>query len=135
VDECKALAAGSFTTLAAALRAAGLVDTLKLPGRPFTVFAPTDAAFAKLPPGTLDELLKPENKDKLAAFLKNVKHPYYFFSGKRTVHVVESAPRAPSRCRTTRIGGPRTSCHSSSDTGGKAEAWCLPIHAYASSSL
>ena len=60
--------AGGFTTLVAAVKAAGLVDTLKGPG-PFTVFAPTDAAFAKLPPGTLDSLLKPENKAKLVAIL------------------------------------------------------------------
>lgn len=63
-----AVAAGQFKTLAAALTAAGLVDTLKGPG-PFTVFAPTDAAFAKLPAGTLDSLLKPENKAKLTAIL------------------------------------------------------------------
>ena len=63
-----AVAAGSFNTLAKALTAAGLVDTLKGPG-PFTVFAPTDAAFAKLPVGTLDDLLKPENKEKLVAIL------------------------------------------------------------------
>jgi uncharacterized surface protein with fasciclin (FAS1) repeats len=63
-----AVAAGSFQTLAKALQAAGLVDTLKGPG-PFTVFAPTDEAFAKLPAGTLDDLLKPENKDKLRAIL------------------------------------------------------------------
>jgi uncharacterized surface protein with fasciclin (FAS1) repeats len=63
-----AVAAGQFKTLAAALTAAGLVDTLKGPG-PFTVFAPTDEAFAKLPAGTLDNLLKPENKDKLTAIL------------------------------------------------------------------
>jgi uncharacterized surface protein with fasciclin (FAS1) repeats len=63
-----AVAAGSFNTLAKALTAAGLVDTLKGPG-PFTVFAPTDAAFAKLPAGTLDDLLKPENKEKLVAIL------------------------------------------------------------------
>lgn len=63
-----ALAAGSFKTLAAALKAAGLVDTLKGNG-PFTVFAPTDAAFAKLPAGTVESLLKPENRDKLAAIL------------------------------------------------------------------
>jgi len=60
--------AGSFTTLAAALQAAGLVDTLKGKG-PFTVFAPTDEAFAKLPPGTLENLLKPENKDMLVKIL------------------------------------------------------------------
>ncbi len=64
-----AVEAGSFKTLAAALGAAGLVDTLKGDG-PFTVFAPTDAAFAKLPAGTVEELLKPENKDKLQAILK-----------------------------------------------------------------
>jgi uncharacterized surface protein with fasciclin (FAS1) repeats len=63
-----AVAAGSFTTLAKALQAAGLVDTLKGAG-PFTVFAPTDDAFAKLPAGTLADLLKPENKAKLAAIL------------------------------------------------------------------
>ena len=63
-----AVAAGQFTTLAAALKAAGLVDTLKGAG-PFTVFAPTDAAFAKLPKGPVDDLLKPENKAKLAAIL------------------------------------------------------------------
>jgi uncharacterized surface protein with fasciclin (FAS1) repeats len=63
-----AVAAGQFNTLATALQAAGLVDTLKGPG-PFTVFAPTDAAFAKLPAGTVDSLLKPENKAKLTAIL------------------------------------------------------------------
>ena len=63
-----AVAAGSFKTLAAALQAAGLVDTLKGKG-PFTVFAPTDEAFAKLPAGTVDNLLKPENKQKLVAIL------------------------------------------------------------------
>ena len=63
-----AVAAGSFKTLATALKAAGLVETLKGPG-PFTVFAPTDDAFAKLPKGTLDDLLKPENKEKLVAIL------------------------------------------------------------------
>jgi uncharacterized surface protein with fasciclin (FAS1) repeats len=73
-----AVAAGSFKTLAAALQAAGLVDTLKGPG-PFTVFAPTDEAFAKLPAGTVDELLKPENKEKLAAILT-----YHVVAGKVT---------------------------------------------------
>ncbi len=62
-----AVAAGSFTTLVTAVKAAGLVQTLKSKG-PFTVFAPNDAAFAKLPPGTLDALLK--NKAKLRAVLK-----------------------------------------------------------------
>jgi uncharacterized surface protein with fasciclin (FAS1) repeats len=63
-----AVAAGSFTTLAKALTAADLVGTLKGPG-PFTVFAPTDEAFAKLPAGTLDNLLKPENKATLQRVL------------------------------------------------------------------
>ena len=71
-----AVAAGSFKTLAAALGAAGLVDTLKGAG-PFTVFAPTDEAFAKLPKGTVEDLLKPENKDKLVAILT-----YHVVSGK-----------------------------------------------------
>lgn len=63
-----AVAEGSFHTLAKALQAADLVQALKGPG-PFTVFAPTDEAFAKLPAGTLETLLKPENKDKLRAIL------------------------------------------------------------------
>lgn len=71
-----AVAAGSFKTLAKALDAAGLVGTLKGAG-PFTVFAPTDEAFAKLPAGTLDMLLKPENKAKLQRVLT-----YHVVSGK-----------------------------------------------------
>jgi uncharacterized surface protein with fasciclin (FAS1) repeats len=71
-----AVAAGSFNTLVAAVKAAGLVDALKGPG-PLTVFAPTDAAFAKLPAGTLDDLLKPENKEKLKGILL-----YHVVSGK-----------------------------------------------------
>lgn len=63
-----AVAAGSFNTLVAAVTAAGLVDTLKGAG-PFTVFAPSDDAFAKLPAGTVEDLVKPENKDKLVAIL------------------------------------------------------------------
>ncbi len=63
-----AVKAGNFNTLAAALKAAGLIETLKGDG-PFTVFAPTDAAFAKLPAGTVEDLLKPENKEKLTAIL------------------------------------------------------------------
>lgn len=64
------IAAGNdqFSTLVAAVSAAGLVDTLKGPG-PFTVFAPTNAAFAALPPGTVDNLLKPENRDQLVKVL------------------------------------------------------------------
>jgi uncharacterized surface protein with fasciclin (FAS1) repeats len=71
-----AIAAGSFKTLAAALGAAGLADTMKGDG-PFTVFAPTDEAFAKLPKGTVETLLKPENKGKLQAILT-----YHVVSGK-----------------------------------------------------
>jgi uncharacterized surface protein with fasciclin (FAS1) repeats len=63
-----AVAAGSFKTLAQALAAADLVKTLEGPG-PFTVFAPTDEAFARLPPGTLETLLKPENKARLQRIL------------------------------------------------------------------
>jgi uncharacterized surface protein with fasciclin (FAS1) repeats len=74
-----AVGAGSFKTLAAALGAAGLVDTLKGKG-PFTVFAPTDEAFAKLPKGTVEDLLKPANKDKLTAIL--------------TYHVIEGEVKA-----------------------------------------
>src|SRR5829696_2519152 len=73
-----AVAAGEFKTLAAALDAAGLVDTLKGAG-PFTVFAPTDEAFAKLPAGTVENLLKPENKEKLRAILT-----YHVVAGKVT---------------------------------------------------
>lgn len=71
-----AVGAGSFKTLVAAVKAAGLVETLKGDG-PFTVFAPTDEAFAKLPKGTVESLLKPENKKKLADILT-----YHVVSGK-----------------------------------------------------
>ncbi|MHC4396588.1 MAG: fasciclin domain-containing protein [Planctomycetota bacterium] len=63
-----AVAAGDFSTLVTAIKAADLVETLKGKG-PFTVFAPTDQAFAKLPSGTLENLLKPENKQKLSSIL------------------------------------------------------------------
>ncbi len=71
-----AVGAGNFTTLVAAVQAAGLEETLRGAG-PFTVFAPTDAAFAALPAGTVEDLLKPENKDKLVAILT-----YHVVSGK-----------------------------------------------------
>lgn len=71
-----AVSAGSFNTLVAAVQAAGLEDTLRSDG-PFTVFAPTDEAFAKLPAGTVENLLLPENKDKLASILT-----YHVLSGK-----------------------------------------------------
>ena len=73
-----AVAAGSFNTLLAAAKAAGLVDALKVDG-PITVFAPTDDAFAALPEGTVEDLLKPENKEKLQAILK-----YHVVAGKVT---------------------------------------------------
>jgi len=75
-DLVETAVAGKFNTLVAAVKAAGLVDTLKGPG-PFTVFAPTDEAFAKLPPGTLEMLLKPENKAKLQNILT-----YHVVAGK-----------------------------------------------------
>ena len=71
-----AIAAGSFTTLVAAVQAAGLVETLSGPG-PFTVFAPTDAAFAKVPADTIQALLKPEAKDQLTGILT-----YHVVAGK-----------------------------------------------------
>ena len=71
-----AAGAGQFNTLVAAVKAAGLVDTLNGAG-PFTVFAPTDEAFAKLPAGTVETLLKPENKEKLIAILT-----YHVLAGK-----------------------------------------------------
>ena len=71
-----AVEAGTFGTLVAAVQAADLVDTLKGDG-PFTVFAPTDDAFAALPDGTVEELLKPENKDKLTEILT-----YHVVAGK-----------------------------------------------------
>lgn len=74
-----AISAGSFKTLVAAVQAAGLVETLQGKG-PFTVFAPTDEAFAKLPKGTVEDLLKPENKQKLVSIL--------------TYHVVPGAVKA-----------------------------------------
>lgn len=76
--------AGQFNTLVAAVKAAGLADTLKGDG-PFTVFAPTDEAFKKLPAGTVDDLLKPENRDKLVAILK-----YHVVPGKVTSSEVKT---------------------------------------------
>jgi uncharacterized surface protein with fasciclin (FAS1) repeats len=81
--------AGHFHTLVAAVQAAGLVETLKGPG-PFTVFAPTDEAFAKLPAGTVEELLKPENKSKLQAILT-----YHVVAGRflaKDVMAISAAP-------------------------------------------
>jgi len=86
-----AIGNGSFKTLVAAVKAAGLVDTLKGKG-PFTLFAPTDAAFSKLPEGTVANLLKPENKAKLVAIL--------------THHVLAGA--VPSKAVVGKILSPKT---------------------------
>lgn len=83
-----AVDAGSFNTLAAALQAADLVDTLKGEG-PYTVFAPTDEAFAKLPEGTVETLLKPENKEQLVAVLT-----YHVVPGKVTAEQVVTLTEA-----------------------------------------
>lgn len=82
--------AGSFNTLVAAVQAAGLVDTLNGPG-PFTVFAPTDAAFAALPAGTLDNLLLPENREQLRAILT-----YHVVAGDVRAAQVSTMSSAPT---------------------------------------
>ncbi len=87
-----ALAAGNFSTLAVALGAAGLIQTLKGEG-PFTVFAPTDDAFSKIPAETLSELLQPENKEKLTAILT-----YHVVPGRVTSH--EAMNLAPGKATT-----------------------------------
>jgi uncharacterized surface protein with fasciclin (FAS1) repeats len=95
-----AVEAGSFNTLVAAVKAAGPVDTLKGEG-PFTVFAPTDEAFAKLPAGTLESLLQPENKAKLAAILT-----YHVVPGKvmaADVVKLSSAATAQGQSITVRV--------------------------------
>jgi uncharacterized surface protein with fasciclin (FAS1) repeats len=85
-----AASTGSFKTLVAAVEAAGLVETLKGKG-PLTVFAPTDEAFAKLPAGTVENLLKPENKDKLTAVLT-----YHVVPGRVTAGEVVNLSSAPT---------------------------------------
>src|SRR5512137_1729430 len=85
-----ASSAGSFKTLVAAVKAAGLVETLQGEG-PFTVFAPTDDAFAKLPAGTVEDLLKPENKQKLTDILL-----YHVVSGKVMAADVVGLTSAPT---------------------------------------
>ena len=98
------IAAGAedFSTLVAAVKAAGLVDVLSSKG-PFTVFAPTNEAFAKLPEGTVESLLKPENKDKLIAVLK-----YHVVPGKvmaKDVVKVDSAKTAQGSSVTVTVEG------------------------------
>jgi uncharacterized surface protein with fasciclin (FAS1) repeats len=99
-----AVAAGSFHTLATALQAAGLVETLKGKG-PYTVFAPTDEAFAKLPAGTVETLLKPENKEKLKSILL-----YHVVSGDVTAKQVMSLSSAKT------VEGQNVSIRSASGT-------------------
>lgn len=99
-----AVAAGDFTTLASALPAGGLTDTLKGEG-PYTVFAPTDAALAKLPAGTVESLLLPENRDKLVAILT-----YHVVPGKvgaAQVVPMTSAPTSNGEELTIRVEGER----------------------------
>jgi uncharacterized surface protein with fasciclin (FAS1) repeats len=83
-----AMHSADHTTLVAAVKAAGLVDTLEGPG-PFTVFAPTNEAFAKLPAGTVDNLLKPENKAMLTKILT-----YHMVSGKLSSHDIKKLMKA-----------------------------------------
>lgn len=97
-----AVAAGSFKTLAAALGAADLIGALKGDG-PFTVFAPTDEAFAKLPAGTVEELLKPENKNKLVDILT-----YHVVSGKvmaKTAVTLDKATALNKKDITLKVSG------------------------------
>ena len=95
-----AVANGSFTTLAAALQTAGLIDALKAEGQ-FTVFAPTDEAFAKLPEGTLEDLLKPENLEQLKSILL-----YHVVEGKVMASDVAGITSA------TTLSGQRSGCKS-----------------------
>lgn len=116
-----AVAAGSFKTLAAALQAAGLVETLKGKG-PFTVFAPTDAAFAKLPKGTVEELLKPENKAKLAAILT-----YHVVSG--TVMAAQVATMNGKEAKTVNGQAVKITVNGSAVTVGAAKVVTTDIKA------
>ncbi len=86
------------TTLVAAVKAAGLVDTLSGPG-PFTVFAPTDAAFAKLPPGTVETLVQPQNKAQLTGILTYHVVPGAYTSKELMKLVRQAAARPASRPR------------------------------------
>ncbi|MEO7935907.1 MAG: fasciclin domain-containing protein [Dokdonella sp.] len=118
-----AVAAGSFKTLAAALQAAGLVDTLKGPG-PFTVFAPTDAAFAKLPAGTVDALLK--DKAKLTAILT-----YHVVAGKveaKDVVKLDSAKTVNGQSVTIKVTGDTVMVDNAKVTATDIEASNGVIH-------
>ncbi len=122
-----AVSAGSFNTLVAAVQAADLVDTLKSEG-PFTVFAPTDDAFAKLPAGTLEDLLKPENKDKLKAILT-----YHVVSGKYMAKDVVTMKMAETvNGQSFMITYGCRQCHGrqrqSSPNRHRMQQWCHPCH-------
>lgn len=120
-----AVAAGQFKTLAAALTAAGLVDTLKGPG-PFTVFAPTDDAFAKLPAGTLDTLLKPENKAQMTAILT-----YHVVAGKvlaADVVKLQEAKTVNGTMVTVKVDGSTVMINDAQVTATDAEASNGVIH-------
>ncbi|MBM3585971.1 MAG: fasciclin domain-containing protein [Alphaproteobacteria bacterium] len=120
-----AVAAGQFKTLAAALTAAGLVDTLKGPG-PFTVFAPTDGAFAKLPAGTLDTLLKPENKAQMTAILT-----YHVVAGKvmaADVVKLQEAKTVNGTMVTVKVDGSTVMINDAQVTATDAEASNGVIH-------
>jgi transforming growth factor-beta-induced protein len=113
-----ASANGSFKTLTAALKAAGLVETLKGPG-PFTVFAPTDAAFAKLPKGTVETLLKPENKAQLVKILT-----YHVVSGE-----VLSTTLKSGKVKTVEGGTVNVSVHKNGVTINKSKVTAVDVKA------
>lgn len=120
-----AVSAGNFKTLAAALKAADLVNTLKGPG-PFTVFAPTDEAFAKLPAGTLEDLLKPENKQKLVAILT-----YHVVAGKamaKDVSAMNSAKTVNGKELTLKVEGGKVKVSGATVTQADIEASNGVIH-------
>jgi uncharacterized surface protein with fasciclin (FAS1) repeats len=120
-----AVSAGNFKTLAAALKAADLVDTLK-GAAPFTVFAPTDEAFAKLPAGTLEDLLKPENKEKLAAILT-----YHVVPAKamaKDVSAMTSAKTVNGKVLTLKVEGGKVTVNGATVTKADIETSNGVIH-------
>ena len=114
-----------FSTLVAAVKAADLVDTLKSEG-PFTVLAPTNAAFAKLPEGTVENLLKPENKDQLTAILT-----YHVIAGNNPASAVvtlDSAPTVNGQSVTISVDGDTVSINDATVTATDIEASNGVIH-------
>ena len=114
-----------FSTLVAAIKAAGLVETLKGEG-PFTVLAPTNAAFAKLPEGTVENLLKPENKDQLTAILT-----YHVIAGNNPASAVvtlDSAPTVNGQNVTISVDGDTVSINNATVTATDIEASNGVIH-------